>query len=34
MTTYLRFFDYDEAFDYYCRLIKRTLPPYIIRIIS
>lgn len=23
MTTYLRFFDYDEAFDYYCELIDK-----------
>lgn len=25
MTTYLRFFDYDEAFDYYCELIDKML---------
>ena len=25
MTTYLRFFDYDEAFDYYCGLIDKML---------
>ena len=23
MTTYLRFFDYDKAFDYYCGLIEK-----------
>ena len=23
MTTYLRFFDYDEAFNYYCGLIDK-----------
>ena len=25
MTTYLRFFDYDEAFTYYCELIDKML---------
>lgn len=25
MTTYLRFFDYDEAFNYYCELIDKML---------